>query len=81
MLGIVPVLNCSVQISEELPTRSFSFSVSQTFTLIPTDFLLTRYIYILHRSEGGRKKTTTENQRFSVVFYGLIDPLVIRLGA
>lgn len=38
-----------------------------------------RYIYILHRSEGGRKKTTTENQRFSVVFYGLIDPLVIRL--
>ncbi len=27
------------------------------------------------------KKTTTENQRFSVVFYGLMNPLVIRLGA
>ena len=25
------------------------------------------------------KKTTTENQRFSVVFYGLMNPLVIRL--
>lgn len=40
----------------------------------------TGYIYILHRTEGGRKKTTTENQRFSVVFYGLMNPLVIRVG-
>lgn len=41
-------------------------------------FMHARYSNILRRTEGGRKKTTTENQRFSVVFYGLIDPSVIR---
>ena len=43
-------------------------------------FMHAGYSNILRRTEGGRKKTTTENQRFSVVFYGLIDPSVIRLG-
>ena len=42
-------------------------------------FMHAGYSNILRRTEGGRKKTTTENQRFSVVFYGLMNPLVIRL--
>lgn len=42
-------------------------------------FMHAGYSNILRRTEGGRKKTTTENQRFSVVFYGLMDPSVIRL--
>lgn len=41
-------------------------------------FMHAGYSNILRRTEGGRKKTTTENQRFSVVFYGLMDPSVIR---
>lgn len=44
-------------------------------------FMHAGYSNILRRTEGGRKKTTTENQRFSVVFYGLMDPTVFRLGA
>ena len=43
-------------------------------------FMHAGYSNILRRTEGGRKKTTTENQRFSVVFYGLMDPSVIRVG-
>lgn len=33
---------------------------------------------ILRRSGAAQKETTSENQRFSEVFYGLMDPLVIR---
>ena len=40
----------------------------------------TGYFNILRRSGAGQKETTTENQRFSVVFYGLMNPLVIRVG-
>ena len=39
----------------------------------------TGYFNILRRSGAGQKETTSENQRFSEVFYGLMDPLVIRL--
>lgn len=38
----------------------------------------TGYFNILRRSGAGQKETTSENQRFSEVFYGLMDPLVIR---
>lgn len=40
----------------------------------------TGYFNILRRSGAGQKETTSENQRFSEVFCGLMDPLVIRLG-
>lgn len=39
----------------------------------------TGYFNILRRSGAGQKETTSENQRFSEVFYGLMDPFVIRL--
>jgi len=39
----------------------------------------TGYFNILRRSGAGQKETTSENQRFSEVFYGLMDPLVIRV--
>jgi hypothetical protein len=39
----------------------------------------TGYFNILRRSGAGQKETTSENQRFSEVFCGLMDPLVIRL--
>ena len=40
----------------------------------------TGYFNILRRSGAGQKETTSENQRFSEVFCGLMDPLVIRMG-
>lgn len=40
----------------------------------------TGYFNILRRSGAGQKETTSENQRFSEVFCGLMDPLVIRVG-
>lgn len=39
----------------------------------------TGYFNILRRSGAGQKETTSENQRFSEVFCGLMDPLVIRV--
>ena len=57
----------------------YSQKVAVTDTENGATFMHAGYSNILRRTEGGRKKTTTENQRFSVVFYGLMDPLVIRL--
>lgn len=39
----------------------------------------TGYFNILRRGGAGQKETASENQRFSEAFYGLMDPLVIRL--
>ena len=58
----------------------YSQKVAVTGAENSATFMHAGYSNILRRTEGGRKKTTTENQRFSVVFYGLMNPLVIRVG-
>ena len=47
---------------------------------ISATFMHTGYFNILLRTGAGHKGMTSENQRFSEVFCGLIDPSVIRLG-
>jgi hypothetical protein len=43
-------------------------------------FLHTRSFNILRRTGRGGKRKTSENQRFSEEFVGLIDPLVTPVG-
>jgi hypothetical protein len=49
-------------------------AVGSTKTTAP--FLHTRSFNILRRTGTGTKRKTSENQRFSEVFIGLIDPSV-----
>ncbi len=58
----------------------WSFEVANYGGNFIATFLHTRSFNILRRTGTGVKRKTSENQRFSEVFIGLIDPFVTPVG-